>query len=657
MNIYQKVKKNIISYRNFLFGSKQDDSEIYLVQARDLIIKCEFLAAHKCYENARHCNPNNLECYIGIALCQYHLDMTESAIKTMLDAEFYFGKHDAILTLLVRCFLKNKSWEELESYWYKLDQEFNEKFPEDFYILTSKIYVSLLKSGTEFERFSSSLLERLIFQQDSSVSPKSNPILCSILFHYHEYDRPFYLFLLQQVKRFIEMYDSTFEYQKTTATIMLTFGLVDTQTRERLLETYFESFDLYSHWSFVLIGSGSSNLWDESMLSSVDSITIVRKIIKNKIFCSDVTQPALLYRMVIITSICCRDQLPILIKYIKNTGLSQTGDLDGYREDLSFIVQQHDVSECNSSAVVDIKRPLNIAFCVSGQLRGYKKAFESWTKLGLADHNVTYIVHTWSDIGESTLTPPKDVRSLPPQFQMEFRSLWNKLGPEVMKARYQHFFSLWPDNGDVANVKSLKKFYGSDFVFVDDDSEPPFNHFSNPEKMYYKIWQCQNKINEFQEGFDLVVRIRPDIEFTENINLDWYEIYIMCLERQVLFCEEYYSGCPTYMFPNIGYCMPDLIAITTPDLMNRYASAYKMTLREDSNMLCLKHFPREFKAHTNVAYSTLYNGIIVEGIPLPCKLVFANKPSREMMIEALQMDARERNDCMDILLLEALYRS
>lgn len=282
MNIYQKVKKNIISYRNFLFGSKQDDSEIYLVQARDLIIKCEFLAAHKCYENARHCNPNNLECYIGIALCQYHLDMTESAIKTMLDAEFYFGKHDAILTLLVRCFLKNKSWEELESYWYKLDQEFNEKFPEDFYILTSEIYVSLLKSGTEFERFSSSLLERLIFQQDSSVSPKSNPILCSILFHYHEYDRPFYLFLLQQVKRFIEMYDSTFEYQKTTATIMLTFGLVDTQTRERLLETYFESFDLYSHWSFVLIGSGSSNLWDESMLSSVDSITIVRKIINNK---------------------------------------------------------------------------------------------------------------------------------------------------------------------------------------------------------------------------------------------------------------------------------------------------------------------------------------------------------------------------------------
>lgn len=63
---------------------------------------------------------------------------------------------------------------------------------------------------------------------------------------------------------------------------MLTFGLVDTQTRERLLETYFESFDLYSHWSFVLIGSGSSNLWDESMLSSVDSITSVRKIIKIK---------------------------------------------------------------------------------------------------------------------------------------------------------------------------------------------------------------------------------------------------------------------------------------------------------------------------------------------------------------------------------------
>lgn len=657
MNIYQKVKENIISYRNYWFGSKQNDSEFYLVQARGLIAKNDFLAAHKFYENARHSNPENLECYIGISLCQYHLGITESAIKIMLDAEFYFGKHDAILTLLVRCFLKNQSWEELESYWYKLEQEFNEKFPEDFYILTSEIYISLLKSGTEFEHFSSSLLKQLIFQQDNSVSPKSNPIMCSILFHHHEYDRQFYLLLLQQIRRFFEMYDSTFEYQKTTATLVLTFGLVDTQTREKLLETYFESFDLYSHWSFVLIGSGSSQLWDESMLSTIDSIQIVRKIIKNKIYCSNLIQPELLYRMIIITRVCCREQLPLLIEYVKNKGLSQVGDLNGYREDLSLIVQRHDASKCKNSTAVDIKRSLNIAFCVSGQLRGYKKAFQSWTRLGLEEHNVTYIVHTWSDIGEITLTPPKDVRALPPKFQIEFRSLWNKLGPEVMKTKYNNFFSLWPENGDIAEVESLKKFYSSDFIFVDDDSKTPFKQLSNPEKMYYKIWQCQNEMNNLQKKFDLVVRIRPDIEFTENVNLDWYEIYRTCLKRQVLFCEEYYSACPTYMFPNIGYCMPDLIAIATPDLMDGYANAYKMTLREDSETSCMEHFPRELKAHTNVAYSTLYNGIIVEGIPLPCQLVFANKPDREMMIEALHMDARERNDWMDKLLLDALYRS
>ena len=51
--------------------------------------------------------------------------------------------------------------------------------------------------------------------------------------------------------------------------------------------------------------------------------------------------------------------------------------------------------------IAERSRPLRVALCVSGQLRGYKEAFPSWPSLGLDDHQVTTFVHTWQSVGQN----------------------------------------------------------------------------------------------------------------------------------------------------------------------------------------------------------------------------------------------------------------
>ena len=89
--------------------------------------------------------------------------------------------------------------------------------------------------------------------------------------------------------------------------------------------------------------------------------------------------------------------------------------------------------------------------------------------------------------------------------------------------------------------------------------------------------------------------------------------------------------------------------------MRFYASAYEMTMKSSSWENCnLTNFPKDFIAHKNVAYATIYNGVIIKTLKAPCKFSPAFKPSEEMLLRAIIKDALGRNDSIDKMLVNAL---
>ncbi|WP_139159068.1 hypothetical protein [Vibrio sonorensis] len=316
-----------------------------------------------------------------------------------------------------------------------------------------------------------------------------------------------------------------------------------------------------------------------------------------------------------------------------------------YENDINMI-RENSHNRCSSGSLSTSKK-LNIAICVSGQLRGWKKALKSWKNLGLEGHNVTTIVHVWKGTGVTVPIPPKDERSLPENFQKAYREVWNKLGAEKMYSRYSNFFSLWGANETNVTYENLSKAYQSTQVTIEDDSVKPFVGMTNAEKMYYKISKCQEACDSLDLTFDLIIRIRPDLEFTSDKKLDWNEVYRSSHMDNILYCESY----TRYLFPNIGFSMTDHFAIASPTAMRAYTLAYEMTKKlSDKQTL----FPKNLMAHTNVAYSTLYNGINIESVSLPCVLSPSYAPTSAMIKKALEADSKDRNDSFDRLLIKSL---
>jgi tetratricopeptide (TPR) repeat protein len=646
LNLEKKIRQRLLQ---LLEPSPNQSSKVdVLERARALLAKREFVEAFEHYSLVIKQDRNNLEAYIGASICQLEIGNLNAALEISQKADALFGDHDAILGLITRCKLHDQAWDGVEKYWDRWQKSYS-GFPSmNFYQTTGEILVSLLRSACNRSALSDKLLSELVYQDDRSVDSKSHPVICSLLFHWHEYDRPFYHRLRTAIKLLLRQQQARLGKRTLcTVTMLLFAGLVTKDERAAFLKDHFHEFGLYSHWSFVLIGTSWNAIWDESLQANIESVAIVQDLLRSASRNLDSFGMEQLYKLIFIANVCCRKVTPILIEHGQKL-LGHETNSSAVREDLAFIIKNH-------TALVKVQtrkgtRRLKVAVCVSGQLRGWKHALRSWHLIGLADHDVTYIVHTWKDIGGGSPVPPKDERAFPRRFCKEFRMVWNHFGHNEMLSRYPAFFSLWPQNGAEVDLKDLKRTYGTQYVILEDDSTEPFRNMSNSEKMYYKIWACQEAADKLGVQFDLMLRIRPDLEFTEEKEIDWHAIYQASAMHTVLFCEAY----STYFFPNIGFCMPDTFAIATPEVMRGYASAYPMTQRYLASGVDLTEFPQNFIAHKNVAYSTMYHGISVDVIGLPCRFSPAAKPSIEMMLDALYQDARGRSDIFDERLVDAL---
>ena len=179
---------------------------------------------------------------------------------------------------------------------------------------------------------------------------------------------------------------------------------------------------------------------------------------------------------------------------------------------------------------------IKVAICVSGQLRGYKKAFPSWIKsLNLESIDYTFFVSVWDTIGGKQ-SGDFLYRYIPGELAKEIHDFIATYGRKEFELLFKNLFSLISINNDLVSKGELSEFYSTDYVKVESDSIFDVKT-SNMQRMCYKIEDAYcMAINSGQE-FDLYVRIRPDkyLEvFKEGIN--WPQILLRC-NQGILLCD------------------------------------------------------------------------------------------------------------------------
>lgn len=247
--------------------------------------------------------------------------------------------------------------------------------------------------------------------------------------------------------------------------------------------------------------------------------------------------------------------------------------------------------------------------------------------------------------------PPATVPE-PDSGQCVYREAWNALCGESMRARYPSLSALWSEHGGTVDENDLRAVYDTDRVIIDDDAQAPFEGFSNAQKMYYKIARCHEEAVRARDDFDLMIRMRPDFEFSADCSFDWHALHQASVEERLV----YWGYYARYFFLQIGSCPSDQFAIGSQEAMSAYAAAYAMTIAAGSTEAPrLKGFPIGFISHRSVAYSTLYQGIGIEAEKFSAwRMMPTFRPTGAALREALAADSVNRMDRFDQMLMQAL---
>lgn len=290
------------------------------------------------------------------------------------------------------------------------------------------------------------------------------------------------------------------------------------------------------------------------------------------------------------------------------------------------------------------RRKPRAAVCVSGQLRGFRRSWETWRPL-LAGLDATIFVSSWSRIGRGT---PEPFRSVLPfegaAFGTAYRAIGTEIGLDALHERYPALFSAFEDSGVVTEAE-LIDLYGTPHVELDDESSSPFAGYSNSEKMHYKIERCFSMAKASGKQFDVFIRIRPDKPITA-VAFDWSDMLEAIKRRPLLYCE-------TAMGVHYGaLLMGDQFAVGAPEPFRLYAETWS---RADKLAdLDLYKFNRELTGHSSMAQLCWLHGIDVRKVPIKFGEFQEAQPFPATMIrQALAQDSEGRRDYIDERLIGA----
>jgi hypothetical protein len=214
-------------------------------------------------------------------------------------------------------------------------------------------------------------------------------------------------------------------------------------------------------------------------------------------------------------------------------------------------------------------RRLKIAFCISGQLRGYRRAFKTWAKFNFDKHDVDIYGCVWKRVGRREIERTHIGRVFYKNFSQEFVEYTEGKGPHLISDEFRELYSFF-EHSELVDTKHIEGFYNTKKVKVIDDED--YYGESNMFKMHFMIESCWQLIDK-PEDYDLVVRIRPDKVLTA-FNCSWEDV-LETVNKRYLITDEY-----AMIHPTVGLVIGDQFAVSTTDIMKKYSNTFSNVVNE-----------------------------------------------------------------------------
>jgi|GEM_PF-5414555 len=306
------------------------------------------------------------------------------------------------------------------------------------------------------------------------------------------------------------------------------------------------------------------------------------------------------------------------------------------------------INKTSKSEVIKDHKNLDIAVCISGQLRGYEEAFKSWKRLGIYEHNPTFFVDTWTNVGNKGLSRSHAHRNLPKPIDKVFSELCQEVGEPIIKSYYPSLFEYFEAKKSIS-LGDVRTFYSTNFVNIEDENSESHSNFSNTEKMHYKIFGCQKMLNNLNKKFDLVIRIRPDKWIGTDCQVNLSDIHKRVSSSNVI----YTDSAPHFSIHN-QLIIGDQLAIGTQSALNSYSNTWLSYLNEEQQTLTGPL--RTLRPHESIGFQLFYEGYSPEILPgfKSTSLINSSMISIEKLLNLVDGDIqnRDRIPCDDVFLQE-----
>lgn len=290
-----------------------------------------------------------------------------------------------------------------------------------------------------------------------------------------------------------------------------------------------------------------------------------------------------------------------------------------------------------SGKVQHSNKKLDIAICISGQLRGFEQVFPSiMNAFDFHNHNTQLFVHTWKNIGRRFPYPDHAVRTFSGKFLSAYLVVFN--GREHLQRCYPNLYTLITSSSSVTE-EQLKNFYKTQHIALEDDTLPPFESFSNLAKMLYKIHKSYQMTIPYH--FDLMLWIRPDVQLHVPSQLSLKNIYeISCSQKALLSTLEGYVRFESFTL--YGYSIDEVLLIGTPELMRIHANTYN----DMQNIFWKKQAyscPPNFAGHVSREFQLFAHGVKIKPLSnISYSFMDPQKLSIDSIYEALKKDTKIR---------------
>lgn len=279
-------------------------------------------------------------------------------------------------------------------------------------------------------------------------------------------------------------------------------------------------------------------------------------------------------------------------------------------------------------------KKLKIALCISGQLRGYKKAYATWDKFNFARHDVDLYCCVWNNIGRKKIYKTQLYRHFGKIFSQLFLSKTEGLNEAQIQKKFKYLYAYF-DTPSLIEEKELKRFYNAKKTCVVD--EKLYEKNNNMYKMHYLIEKSFQLIDN-PDDYDLIIRIRPD-KSVEKFDYDWNEIYNTLNETSLI------SDIKPSIHDGVGLVIGDQFAVSFPGPMKVYSETFSKVTAE-KGVYRNQHY-KGFRPHMSLFLALLEKNIDV--FSLPSKIKFGqpldtDKISKDLLIKLISKDLNDEKE-------------